>query len=292
MSRLLLFGVTELPSEVEDGGVCNSSDSLAEQLQSGDKLVWHMRHAQSTGNVAKEAARASDAGTGEKHHELEYQESLAYVDAPLSEVGLRQAEDACQVIATWTEKPSLIVCSPLTRSIQTAAIVFQKELLNGSAQLVIRPELRECWPDNNENMGRSTEELLACHRLRSLACWKHVEAAFSSTEISSWQHMWDTQWAKGSEGAWQGHIGDASRFEKFSLWLSQRSETKIAVVSHFGTVNQLLNREPWSYQRHKEEVPKAWGGQHWPENGLAKKFVIPNCGWIAVLMSPLQAANH
>lgn len=280
------FAVNSLPHEVEEGTSCNPGDKLALDRETGSKLVWHVRHGQSTGNVAKEIARAADKDTGKKCHEEQYQAETLYIDCPLTDRGLQQAEEARRCVAEWQAKPSLVVCSPLTRAIQTAAVIFQDELCIGSAELVIRPELRECWPDNNENRGRSLPDLRSCSCLHSLARWAEVSRALSPEATADWQSQWDAEWANGAEGGWQKHIADPSRFIEFSRWLSGRPEESIAIVSHWGTINNIMNREPWTNHRERKEVPKNWGRSIWPKGGLAQVFSMSNCGWIAVMMTP------
>ena len=37
----------------------------------------------------------------------------------------------------------MLLCSPLTRAIQTAALMFGTDLASGAATLILRPEVRE-----------------------------------------------------------------------------------------------------------------------------------------------------
>jgi len=244
-----------------------------------------VRHGQSTGNEAKEIARAADKGTGEKIHELQYQAETAYIDAPLTDLGLSQAEEAREYIASWREKPELIVCSPLTRAIQTAAVMFKDVLGDGCARMVIRPELREFWANNNENMGRTLAELNACPHLQASLQVPAVQLALSPDAAADWKEQWDTHCARG-DGSWQEHVGDVTRLMAFSVWLARQPETRVAVVSHWGTINNCLNREPWAQNVEKQQVPAGWDRQCWPQDGLAKIFSMPNCGWVAVTMTP------
>jgi hypothetical protein len=154
-------------------GLCNCADEL--QVDKTMKLLWHIRHGESTGNVARVAAQTADIGTGLDVHAERYMQSGDYDDTPLTELGKEQARITAKAVVTWVKKPKLIVCSPLTRAIQTAAIVFERELLSGASVLAIRPELREFYPDNRENRGRPRHELRACPLLQDLASWAAVE---------------------------------------------------------------------------------------------------------------------
>eukprot|EP00928_Gymnodinium_smaydae_P054050 TRINITY_DN37893_c0_g1_i1.p1 TRINITY_DN37893_c0_g1~~TRINITY_DN37893_c0_g1_i1.p1 ORF type:complete len:308 (-),score=36.00 TRINITY_DN37893_c0_g1_i1:74-958(-) len=286
MACAAAVGINTLPPELEDGEtICNSGDDLAVNLAVDDKLVWLVRHGQSTGNAAKEKARAADEGTGQRLHEDKYRNEVAYIDAPLTELGLQQAEEGRQLVAQWKLKPTLVVSSPLTRAIQTAAIMFQDVLRDGTASLLIRPEIREFWADNNENMGRPVEELRTCPILRALDQWTSVELALSATSTAEWKDMWDAKLACGNDGAWQCHVADGTRLNEFKLWLNRQCDTRIAIVSHWGTINNVMNREPWTQQRTRQEVPESWCRTSWPTGGAVKVFNVRNCGWLAVLMT-------
>mmetsp|Transcript_31814 Transcript_31814/g.93000 ORF Transcript_31814/g.93000 Transcript_31814/m.93000 type:complete len:161 (+) Transcript_31814:41-523(+) len=104
--------VRSLPPELEHG-VCNPSDRLADALPDGAKLLWYLRHGQSIGHVAREAAMEADkkAGGGSKHEEA-CERSLERIDCPLSPLGEQQALWARAQVAAWKHKPYLLVCSP------------------------------------------------------------------------------------------------------------------------------------------------------------------------------------
>lgn len=278
------LSIHSLP-HILDSALCNSGDALASSMLPGSKLLWFVRHGQSTGNVAKEAAREADRDTGRRDNELLYTRSFSYVDTPLTEIGCAQASSAQSLVCAWTAKPELIVCSPMTRAIQTAALMFGSLLQAGFARLHIRPELREFWSDNNENRGRPLAELRQCVRLHELPQWSFIDAALSEDATAEWSEQWDND----SDGAWQAHCDDARRLISFKVWLNSRRETRVAVVSHWGTINNMMNREPWADEYRKEEVPETWNRQSWPEGGLAKRFNMPNSGWIAVVASPVGA---
>lgn len=282
----LPLAVLTLPSDLTDE-LCNSGDDLSssEIWAPQSKLLWHVRHGQSTGNVAKEIALAADKKEGCRRHGEAYQADYRHADAFLTETGEQQARLAKAQVAKWRLKPSLIVCSPLTRAIQTAAIMFEQELEDGTARLVIRPELREVFPLLPEDRGRTITELRSCHRLRALARWSDIEQALSDEATSAWRDNWDSKWAKGADGAWQAHCRNPQRFSSFMSWLSSRSESMIAIVSHWGTINNMLNREPWVEGYQKILVPEWFDKETWPD-GLGKRFNMPNCGWVAVHALP------
>jgi broad specificity phosphatase PhoE len=79
--------------------------------------LWVVRHGQSAGNVAREAAEAA----GHPHIDIPTRD----VDTPLSGLGEEQA----QALALWFQglpaptRPSVVLSSPYVRSLQTARII-------------------------------------------------------------------------------------------------------------------------------------------------------------------------
>jgi broad specificity phosphatase PhoE len=83
-------------------------------------------------------------------------------DPPLMDKGFAQAEDlGIQLSTIWKIKPSAIVTSPMTRTIQTVRTLFPSD---GSDAIPLRiwPDLREAH-DANCNQGRSRAEMQALH---------------------------------------------------------------------------------------------------------------------------------
>jgi broad specificity phosphatase PhoE len=82
--------------------------------------IWLVRHGQSAGNVARDAAEAA-AG-------LRVDIAERDVDVPLSELGVRQA----QALGAWfgalpqDAQPSVVLCSPYVRAAQTADLLMQR----------------------------------------------------------------------------------------------------------------------------------------------------------------------
>ncbi|WIX77807.1 histidine phosphatase family protein [Amycolatopsis carbonis] len=76
--------------------------------------VGLLRHGQSTGNLAREAAEAAG------HEVIDIAERDA--DVPLSELGVRQARAAGGWLAT--DPPELVVASPYLRSLDTARLAL------------------------------------------------------------------------------------------------------------------------------------------------------------------------
>jgi broad specificity phosphatase PhoE len=106
--------------------------------QNWPERLWLVRHGQSQGNVARDAA--DEAGA----HEIDI--DMRDVDVPLSQLGLKQAEAAGRWFAALPrdERPELILSSPYIRAKQTAKIICkQGALAGGPARTIIDERLRE-----------------------------------------------------------------------------------------------------------------------------------------------------
>jgi broad specificity phosphatase PhoE len=96
--------------------------------------IWLVRHGQSAGNVARDAAEAA-AG-----HHIDIAERD--VDVPLSELGIRQSE----ALAGWfgsmpeAERPNVVLHSPYLRAAETARILMQA--INRSALMSVQVDER------------------------------------------------------------------------------------------------------------------------------------------------------
>ena len=97
--------------------------------------LWLVRHGQSQGNVARDAAQ--EAG----QHEIDI--DVRDVDVPLSELGIRQAEAAGRWFAALAgdERPEIVLASPYVRARQTAEIIRKEGALG--AHSIIDERLRE-----------------------------------------------------------------------------------------------------------------------------------------------------
>ena len=102
------------------------------------KRLWLVRHGQSQGNVARDAAH--EAGL----HTIDI--DLRDVDVPLSDLGHAQAEAAGRWFASLpeNERPEVILSSPYIRARQTAeAICNAGGLAGGESRSIIDERLRE-----------------------------------------------------------------------------------------------------------------------------------------------------
>ena len=82
------------------------------QLIGYPSQLWLVRHAQSAGNVANDAALA------EGLHELDL--ATRDMDVPLSDLGERQARALATWLVSLDEPPDVVWCSPYRRALDTA----------------------------------------------------------------------------------------------------------------------------------------------------------------------------
>ena len=106
--------------------------------QNWPERLWLVRHGQSQGNVARDAA--DEAGA----HEIDI--DMRDVDVPLSALGEKQGEAAGRWFSALpaNERPEIILASPYVRARQTAEIISrQGALAGGPARTIIDERLRE-----------------------------------------------------------------------------------------------------------------------------------------------------
>jgi 2,3-bisphosphoglycerate-dependent phosphoglycerate mutase len=106
--------------------------------QNWPERLYLVRHGQSQGNVARDAA--DQAGL----HEIGIE--VRDVDVPLSELGAKQAEAAGRWFAALPrdERPEVMLSSPYVRARQTAEIICREDALAaGPARTIVDERLRE-----------------------------------------------------------------------------------------------------------------------------------------------------
>jgi broad specificity phosphatase PhoE len=107
-------------------------------MQRWPERLWIVRHGQSAGNVAKDAAYSVGSAT----IEIEARD----IDVPLSELGKEQS----QAVGKWfasipdAQKPQVILSSPYLRARQTgAAILAAGGLADNASDMIVDERLRE-----------------------------------------------------------------------------------------------------------------------------------------------------
>ena len=99
--------------------------------------LWIVRHGQSAGNVARDAAHAA----GEAMIDI----AIRDVDVPLSDLGKRQAEALGHWFAALPEdeKPEILLSSPYVRARQTARAICEAGGITEAAAPILDERLRE-----------------------------------------------------------------------------------------------------------------------------------------------------
>ncbi len=106
--------------------------------QNWPEKLWLVRHGQSQGNVARDAAHKAGA------HEIDV--DVRDVDVPLSELGKKQGEAAGRWFAALPreQRPEVLLSSPYVRARQTAEIICRQGALSGEAgRTIVDERLRE-----------------------------------------------------------------------------------------------------------------------------------------------------
>ncbi len=101
------------------------------------QTLWIVRHGQSAGNVARDAAEAQGL------HVIDI--ATRDIDVPLSALGRRQS----QSLGNWfgalppDQQPQVLVCSPYVRAQETARLILQNAGMEGAIKLRTDERLRE-----------------------------------------------------------------------------------------------------------------------------------------------------
>ncbi|KAM6478540.1 phosphoglycerate mutase-like protein [Trichoderma sp. SZMC 28011] len=140
-------------------------------------------------------------------------------DPPLTQVGSQQASKVC-----LPAQPDLVIVSPMTRTIQTALIIFDQHLSSSSTNVEL-----QVWPDLRE-----THDEAICNKGLSRA---DIAAKFPQFDFSACHEEWDYP-PHSSEGA----VVRAETVRKRLKELS-RSYKNIFLVTHRGFIAFLAKGE-------------------------------------------------
>jgi len=245
-------------------------------LKDGDKCVWLCRHGRGEHNEAREPKR--EGSDPDKDENLIDAKLSKKTEAEGKVPGEEEVQNAKADVKRWKKKPELIVCSPLTRAIQTAVAMFEEEL-NAGVKLVIRPELRE-GGSSLENQGRKISELRAdpVWRTYSATVQDRLNAAFDDFSKDECGKLWD-EVAADTPGKWQAYAKDGEkRFKDIAKWLRQQDAQYIATVCHFGSIHHFLQNQPCGVREFENRGPRVW------MNSSGGGFFMNSAGRIAVHM--------
>ncbi|KAJ7154174.1 histidine phosphatase superfamily [Mycena filopes] len=181
------------------------------------------------------SASAPDSEPTKRIHILRHGQAMHNVqrgyplrDPPLTD----QGRDEARAVAL-SFRPDLIICSPMTRTIQTALAIFPDLLTQSGPNSNIALEI---WPDLRE-----THEAI-CNKGVSRAT---MAAAFPQLDFSRCSEEWD----------YEAHsaVGATARAMRVRALLAERTEQNILLVGHRGFIDflvpgpQISNCELWSY---------------------------------------------
>jgi len=185
----------------------------------GDSKIIHLiRHGQGfhnlLGDVYRDFGKSVDS-TGDKNGESPYRRP-EIVDPPLTTVGRDQAK-ALQGVA---KNIDLVVCSPLLRALQTAALAFPDE--RSSVPWIAHPDAREASGVNTCDMHRAKSEIQDDFPFLDLSL------------ISENDDYWTPDARESAKTV-------SDRAYNLLLWIKARKESNIVIATHSAYLFTLLN---------------------------------------------------
>ncbi|PRP81838.1 fructose-2,6-bisphosphatase [Planoprotostelium fungivorum] len=181
------------------------------------KRVYFIRHGQSFYNAA--ALKGYDP---------------MIPDAELTDLGKRQATELSQQVESLPDI-DLIVCSPLSRAIQTTFIAFDKRI--AFTPLIILPDIRE-RVTGCDDLGSTPSELtnkfpsVSFDHLQNI--WWYTNGPPEETDPNASKERFI---AKPFQ---EPHDMFLSRVEDFRLWMAKRKERCVVVVGHCDFICQVV----------------------------------------------------
>jgi broad specificity phosphatase PhoE len=182
---------------------------------------------------------------------FEAKELHKYRDSPLSETGVRQAQQLQKSRPAFVQDLDLVVTSPLTRALQTFELGV-KDHLPDHVPIVALPHAAERLYLISDQ-GRPVQELQKQFPYVDFetgfeADDDNVAGGWGGGESWWYQHQLDVRYAewrptgKGQRYACPGEPDHAfeERMLRLHKWLEDRPESKIAVVCHWGVIDWML----------------------------------------------------
>ena len=167
------------------------------------KEIYLIRHAQSEANAA-----------------LDLDDPTFYYDARITSLGKEQALITHQKLKNIDF--DLMLCSPLTRTLETFSLIFPKPIKN----TIILPFVREHL-DHSCDVGRQPSIL---------------KKEFPHLNFNKVEDFWWNNNIPIDEKAinWETLDELDKRIKIFKNWIDERSEKKIAVVSHGTFISRII----------------------------------------------------
>ena len=168
------------------------------------KEIYLIRHAQSEANAA-----------------LDLDDPTFYFDARITSYGKNQAFKAQEKLNDIDF--DLMLCSPLTRTLQTFSLIFPAPIAN----TIILPFVREHL-DHSCDVGRQPSVL---------------QKEFPQFNFDEIKKFWWNNDIPIDEKAinWETIEDLDKRVNKFKNWINKRPEKKIALVSHGTFISRIIN---------------------------------------------------
>ncbi|GKY97369.1 hypothetical protein MPSEU_000695300 [Mayamaea pseudoterrestris] len=204
------------------------------------KTIFAIRHGLSTANeyMRKPGNQWGDPDFNDKTD----------IDAPLSEVGRRQARLLLNNKELF-ESVDLVLVSPLRRCLQTYLEGVQPVC---AKKAIVLPLLRERVYTQSDTSSFSLQELSRQHPsldfsevlIHENEPWHYTPSALDG-EYEEWRPN-DAQQTYAVPGEPE-HIFER-RMNELGHWLQQRPETRILIVSHWGVIRHFTNKEAGNCQ--------------------------------------------
>mmetsp|Transcript_22510 Transcript_22510/g.45931 ORF Transcript_22510/g.45931 Transcript_22510/m.45931 type:complete len:268 (+) Transcript_22510:244-1047(+) len=201
-----------------------AAEAPAPAPPSGIKTLHFLRHGQAEHNPRAEAARA--AGCSFDDFLRLMMEDDAF-DAALTDLGRQQGREAAARLGNSMDGVELVVCSPLSRALDTATLVLPGPTARGP--FLAHDDLRE----------RSGWMLNAKRRTRAELDARPPPAVDTRTALwSEADELWQPDELEPTAAC-------AERGYQLLRWISEeRTEAEVAVVGHGGLFAYLLNEHP------------------------------------------------
>lgn len=191
------------------------------------KRIYLIRHGESLGNIAEKHARLNDPDL---------------IDCGLTEKGHDQARGIPGCLGQQAYRQiELVVCSPLTRALQTTCIAFPDK------QVTVHYDLREFGGKAiiPENTPRKMKDVL-----NDL---QHINIVHENLDVETHQ---PERWPRDHDTS--PKVVRRDNIKQVFQWIGRRPEHVIAVVCHYHVIRAALE-DPWNFTA---------GPNVHPENGI------------------------
>jgi len=183
------------------------------------KQLFLIRHAKSQAQAASKRERRT---------------STMLVDAKLASSSVDEMKELGRNLLQipLMDKVEIVLCSPMSRAIQTACLIFQ----HTNTKILLVPDLSEFGLNRKmtgfENTGRPCETLLADKELHGLPKFKDVDFSL----VRNFADMYGCQWWNSAFN-WDKFRSQVERVKRYILEIP---ENVLAVVGHCCNVSFII----------------------------------------------------